>query len=163
MNKVLSCVAGAILCVSALGAQEGVLDRGMPRNAMGALTEYLNLSSEQAAELQTLQARFAEEIKGIQQQIQDKRARIKAELQSEFPNANLIGQLLIEIKQLNETKKTIKAEFNTPALAVLNPEQIRLLGPLKVALRLIRSARQAVHFNLILWNSPDQDSADSLF
>lgn len=145
MNKVFSCIAATILCASALGAQD------RPGPAIGALAEYLNLSAPQAEELQTLQNRFVEEIKAIQEEIREKRMRIQAELQNEFPDANLIGQLLIEIKKLNEKKKTVKGQYNEPALAILNPEQVRLLGPLQMALRLIRVARQAVHFNLIVW------------
>ncbi|MDA0205472.1 MAG: hypothetical protein O2795_09020 [Acidobacteria bacterium] len=156
MHKVLSCIAATILCASALGAQD------CPSDSFGALAQYLNLSAEQTEELQTLQNRFVEEIKAIQEEIREKKARIKAELKSEFPDANLIGQLMIEIKALNEKKKAVKAEFNEPALAILEPEQVRLLGPLKVALRLIRVARQAVHFNLIVWGD-DGEPDDGLF
>src|SRR5690606_7212490 len=113
MNKVLSCIAATILCVSTLGAQEGRSD------SLGALAQYLNLSASQAEELQALQSRFVEEIKSIQEEIREKRARIQAELQSEFPDANLIGQLMIEIKKLNEKKMTVKGQYNEPALAIL--------------------------------------------
>lgn len=153
MNKVLSCIAATILCVSTLGAQ----DRA--GGSLGALAQYLNLSASQAEELQTLQKRFIEEIKTIQEEIREKKARIGTELQNEFPDANLIGQLMIEIKKLNEKKMTVKGQYNEPAMAILNPEQVRLLEPLKMALRLIRVARQAVHFNLIVWGDggePDE-------
>ncbi len=156
MNKVLSCIAATILCASALGAQD------RPSDSLGALAQYLNLSPSQSEELQTLQGRFVEEIKTIQEEIREKKARIKAELQNEFPDANLIGQLMIEIKKLNEEKMTVKGKYNEPALAILNPEQVRLLGPLKMALRLIRVARQAVHFNLIVWGDASEPD-DSVF
>lgn len=156
MNKVLSCIAATILCVSALGAQD------RPGDSLGALAQYLNLSPSQTEVLQTLQNRFVEEIKTIQEQIREKKARIKTELQNEFPDANLIGQLMIEIKHLNEEKLTVKGKYNEPALAILNPEQVRLLGPLKMALRLIRIARQAVHFNLIVWGD-DGETDEGLF
>lgn len=156
MNKVLSCIAATILCASALVAQDRSSD------SLGALAQYLNLSASQVEELQTLQNRFVEEIKTIQAEIREKKARIQAELQSEFPDANLIGQLVIEIKKLNEKKMTVKGEYNEPALAILNPEQVRLLGPLKMALRLIRVARQAVHFNLIIWGD-DGETDEPLF
>ena len=156
MNKVLSCIAATILCASALGAQD------RPGDAIGALAQYLSLSEAQAEELRTLQSRFVEEIKTIQEEIREKRARIEAELRSEFPDANLIGQLMIEIKQLNEKKMTVKARYNEPALAILNPAQVRLLGPLKMALRLIRVARQAVHFNLIVWGD-EGEPEEALF
>jgi Skp family chaperone for outer membrane proteins len=156
MNKVLSCIAATILCASALGAQDG------PGGSLGALAQYLNLSAAQAEELQTLQNRFVEEIKGIQEEIREKKARIQAELQSEFPDANLIGQLMIEIKKLNEKKMAVKAQYNEPALAILNAEQVRLLGPLKMALRLIRVARQAVHFNLIVWGDSGESDESPL-
>lgn len=158
MNKILSCIAATILCVSTLGAQEGRSD------SLGALAQYLNLSASQAEELQGLQSRFLEEIKLIQEEIREKRARIQSELQSEFPDANLIGQLMIEIKKLNEKKMTVKGQYNEPALAILNPEQVRLLGPLKLALRLVRVARQAVRFNLIVWGDGGEEGAeDSVF
>lgn len=156
MNKVLSCIAATILCASALGAQD------RPSDSLGALAQYLNLSPSQSEELQTLQNRFVEEIKGIQEEIREKRARIKSELQSEFPDANLIGQLMIDIKKLQEEKLTVKGEYNEPALALLSPEQVRLLGPLKMALRLIRVARHAVHFNLIVW-ADDVEPDESVF
>jgi DNA repair exonuclease SbcCD ATPase subunit len=156
MNKVLSCIAATILCASALGAQDRSGD------SLGALAQYLNLSPSQTEELQTLQNRYIEEIQAIQEEIREKKARIKAELQSEFPDANLIGQLMIDIKKLNEEKMTVKAKYNEPALAILRPEQVRLLGPLKTALRLIRVARQAVHFNLIVWGD-DGQTDESVF
>ena len=132
---------------------------------MGALAQYLSLSPAQSEELHILQDRYIEEIKAIQEEIREKKSRIQAELQSEFPDANLIGQLVIEIKKLNDEKMAVKAKFNEPALAILDAEQVRLLGPLKVALRLIRVARQAVHFNLIVWgDDAETDGTDeSLF
>jgi Spy/CpxP family protein refolding chaperone len=156
MNKVLSCIAATILCVSTLGAQDG------PGDTIGALAHYLNLSEAQAQELQTLQDRYVEEIKAIQEQIREKKARIQAELQNEFPDANLIGQLVIEINELNKEKMTVKAKYNGPALAILQPEQVRLLEPLKMALRLIRVARQAVHFNLVVWGDDGETDGSVL-
>ena len=69
---------------------------------------------------------------------------------------------MIDIKKLNEEKLTVKGKYNEPALALLSPEQVRLLVPLKMALRLIRVARQAVHFNLIVWGD-DGEPDDSVF
>ena len=159
MNKALSCIAAIILCVSTLGAQDGPSDRG---NNIGALANYLELNEEQTAGLLALQARFIEEVKGIQEEIRAKKARIKSELNSEFPDANLIGQLMIEIKALNDQKLTIRAELNEPALALLNDDQLRALGPLKRAIRLARPAGQAVHFHLIVkGDGPDSD--DEIF
>jgi hypothetical protein len=129
---------------------------------LGALAQYLNLSPSQTEELQTLQNRFVEEIQAIQEEIREKKARIQAELQNEFPNANVIGQLMIEIKKLNDEKMTVKGKYNEPALAILTSGQVRALGPLKMALRSMRVARQAVHFNLIVWGD-DGETEDSVF
>ncbi len=160
MNKALSCIAAIILCISTLAAQDVAADGDGPRNNIGALTNFLELTEVQTGELLALQVTFIEGVKVIQQKIKEKKQGVQSELHSEFPDANLIGQLMIEIQDLNQQKKALKAEFNEPALAILTEEQVRRLGPLKRALRLARPAGQAVHFHLIIGGDrPDSDEA----
>lgn len=160
MNKALSCIAAVILCVSTLAAQDVAPDRDGPRNNIGALANFLHLTEVQKGELLALQATFIEGVKVIQQEIKEKKQGVQSELHSEFPDANLIGQLMIEIQGLNQQKMALKVELNEPALAILTEEQVRRLGPLRRALRLKRPAGQAVHFHLIVpGDRPDSDEA----
>ena len=160
MKKALSCIAAFILCISTLAAQDVAPERDGPRNNIGALANFLDLTEVQTGELLALQATFIEGVKVIQQEIKEKKQRVQSALHSEFPDANLIGQLMIEIQDLNQQKKALKAEFNEPALAILTEEQVRRLGPLRRALRLKRPAGQAVHFHLIVpGDRPDSDDA----
>ncbi len=160
MNKALNCIAAFILCISTLAAQDIAADGDGPRNNIGALANFLELTEVQTGELLALQETFIEGVKVIQQEIKEKKQGVQSELHSEFPDANLIGQLMIEIQELNQQKKALKAEFNEPALTILTEEQVRRLGPLRRALRLERPAGQAVQFHLIvLGDRPDSDEA----
>ena len=150
MRALLSVATLALVSLAPLAAQDDVRpDREPPGRGIGALAEYLSLTDQQVEELIDIQNRLKAELKAIQQEINAKKHTIKEELDSDVPDANLIGQLMIEIKALNDKKKAVREEFQEPALAVLDDEQQRLLGPLEEALRLARPAAQALRFNLI--------------
>jgi hypothetical protein len=54
MNKALSCVAAIILCTSTLGAQDSAPDHDGPRNNIGALAHFLELTEVQTRALLAL-------------------------------------------------------------------------------------------------------------
>src|SRR5208283_2880896 len=71
-------------------------------------------------------------------------------LQATSPNALSIGQTMIEIQNLqNQIAKTGTSQYQTQALAVLNQNQMALLGNLNTALQLQSTAYQAVSVFLL--------------
>lgn len=148
MRSLMTLACAAILCTASTLAQtDDGRDRG--RDGRIALEVYLDLTEEQSEELATIRSALGEDLRALQRQIGEKRRQIKDELNSDVPDANLIGQLTIEIKGLNEDQRAAREESRPLSLAVLDDRQVELLRPLEVAIRLERPARQAVRVNLI--------------
>lgn len=139
----------ALLCVVALGAanEAGVSD---PTE----LKEILALSDQQVQDLQDLKTSLGEAVQADREQIRTLQMQLREELNAETPNAAIVGQLHVEITELNNKIADTRVDFGEDARAILTGEQLLALASLGQALALAAPARQAVGLNLI-----DTDSA----
>lgn len=118
--------------------------------APAALKEALGLTDQQMQQLLDLRKQAADDNRSVAEQIRARRQELASLMQSANPDPARAGQLLIEIKKLEEQRRARLEEFRTKALAVLNAEQKQKLTELEKALSLGPAARQAVRLGLIL-------------
>jgi Spy/CpxP family protein refolding chaperone len=133
-----------------------VLAQGPPEGPRGphglrgqALQEHLQLTEEQQAGLKANRQTLREATKPLMQQMREKRNLLREEMHSETPNAGIIGQLNVEIKELAEQMKAARESSRADAVALLDSNQQAALGELQRALELQGIARQAAGANLL--------------
>ena len=126
-------------------------DRGDRENGaqFEAVQEALQLSPEQIQQLQDINAAFREAAQSDREQIRTLQTQLRDEFQSDNPNAAVIGQIQLDIRNLQSQIADKKSEFSQQAQAVLTPEQAAALWVLEQALAALPAARQAVVLNLI--------------
>lgn len=126
-------------------------DRGGRENGarFEAVRETLQLSPEQIQQLQDINAAFREAAQSDREQIRTLQTQLRDEFQSDNPNATVIGQLQLDIRNLQGQISDTRSEFSQQAQAVLTPEQAAALSVLEQALAALPAARQAVALNLI--------------
>lgn len=127
----------------------GPAAQGQPP-APAALKEALGLSDQQMQQLLDLRKQAAEDNRSVAEQIRAKRQELASLMQTANPDPAKAGQLLVEIKKLEEQRRARLEEFRTKALAVLTAEQKQKLAELEKALKLGPAARQAVGLGLIV-------------
>ena len=136
--------AFALLCVLALGAASGV---GVSEPT--ELKEILSLTDGQVQQLRDINTAIVEAAQPDKEQIRTLQSQLRAELASDVPNAAVIGQLELDIRNLMNQIAATRADYVDEARAVLTPEQEAALTSLEQALALAVPARQAVALNLI--------------
>lgn len=118
--------------------------------APAALKEALGLTDQQVQQLLDLRRQAAEDNRSVAEQIRAKRRELASLMQTANPDAAKAGQLLVDIKRLEDQRRTRLEEFRTKALALLTAEQKQKLADLEKALSLGPAARQAVGLGLIV-------------
>ncbi len=136
--------AFALLCVLALGAASGV---GVSEPA--ELKEILGLTDEQVQQLRDINTALAEAVQPDKEQIRTLQSQLRAELASDAPNAAVIGQLELDLRNLMDQIAATRSDYVDEARAVLTPGQVAVLASLEQALALAVPARQAMTLNLI--------------
>jgi len=133
----------------AWGAGPGWAAAGQNPPAPAALKEALGLSDQQMQQLRDLRKQTAEDNRAVVEQIRSKRQELAALMQSANPDPAKVGQLMVDIRKLEDQRKARVEEFRTKALALLTAEQKQKLADLEKALTLAPAARQAVGLGLI--------------
>lgn len=113
------------------------------------IRQFLSLTDPQLERLQAIQRERQEAESRAWRQVAEKRQELERLLQSGSRDANRIGQLTIEIHQLERQQPQNAGPYRTQALAVLNEVQRRRLTELEAALRLQQPGWQAVSLNLL--------------
>ncbi len=101
-------------------------------------------------QLLDLRKQAAEDNRTVAQQIRAKRQELASLMQAANPDAAKAGQLLVDIKKLEDQRRAKLEEFRTKALALLTAEQKQKLAELEKALSLGPAARQAAGLGLIV-------------
>lgn len=133
----------------AWGAGPGWAAAAQNPPARAALKEALGLSDQQMQQLLDLRKETAGDNRAVVEQIRSKRQELAALMQSANPDPAKAGQLLVDIKKLEDQRKARVEEFRTRALALLTAEQKQKLADLEKALTLTPAARQAAGLGLI--------------
>jgi Spy/CpxP family protein refolding chaperone len=134
---------------AAWGAGPGWAAAAQNPPAPAALKEALGLSDQQMQQLLDLRKQTAEANRTVVEQIRSKRLELAALMQSANPDPAKAGQLMVDIKKLEDQRKARVEEFRTRALALLTAEQKQKLADLEKALTLAPAARQAAGLGLI--------------
>jgi hypothetical protein len=116
------------------------------------LKQYLGLTDPQLVSLQAIQNTRNQSQQAIYKQINDKNQQIYQLLDSGTGSATQIGQLMLDIRNLQKQLTTIDGPLRTQAQAVLTADQKTRLTKLVDAMQLQTPAWQAV--NLLLIESP---------
>lgn len=117
--------------------------------ALTALKEALGLTDQQVQQLLELRKQTADDNRSVAEQIRTKRQELANLMQTANPDPARAGQLLVDIKKLEEQRRARLEEFRSKALALLTADQKQKLADLEKALRLGPAARQAVGLGLI--------------
>ena len=119
-------------------------------NQFEAVQEALQLTPEQIQQLQDINAAFREAAQPDREQIRALQTQLRDEFQSDNPNAAVIGQIQLDIRNIHSQVSETKSEFSQQAQAVLTPQQAAALSVLELALAAVPAARQALALNLIV-------------
>lgn len=113
------------------------------------LTKYLGLSAAQVLSLSSIADARMQASQAIYKQIADKQIALNALLASGSNDALTIGQLSIDIRNLQKQAQPTAEPWRTQALAVLTAEQKNKLPALTAAIELQNAAWQAVNLDLL--------------
>ena len=141
-----------------LSAQPGPGRRG-PRPSDGRpdargprisqLAEFLSLDQSQLDALGQIQQSFRRAVRDNMQAIAEKRRQASESLASDSPDATLIGQLLVQAKQMEESVRSREDEFIQQTQAVLNDSQRTKLSSLARMIPFQSEIREAQGLGLL--------------
>jgi len=120
-----------------------------PQASYAQLQAYLNLSDAQVQSLITIQNNRNAAHQAIYKQISDKQTQLSTLLRNGTTDALTVGQLEIDINNLQRQLSSPSTSYQTQALAVLTADQKNKLPGLVSALQLQTTAWQAVTLELI--------------
>lgn len=109
----------------------------------------LNLSDEQVTALKANNQALREALKAVMDQAHEKQQAMEAELENANPNPTVVGQLMIDAKNIRAQSNDIRAEYRTKALALLNAEQQSALTALEDSGERSPALREAGMLNLL--------------
>jgi hypothetical protein len=113
------------------------------------LKQYLGLSEAQGQQLETVLKNRNEAQQNIWKQTADKNTQLYQLLESGTASAAQLGQLLLDIRNLEKQLPTLDGPFRAQALNVLNADQKTKLAKLDEALKLQNTASQAAMLLLL--------------
>jgi Spy/CpxP family protein refolding chaperone len=113
------------------------------------LVTFLNLTSAQLQSLEQIQQQKNQAVQSIYQQVSQKQTQLNTLLNSGTADPLQVGQLMIDIRTLQQQAQQASKPYRQPALAVLTPDQTNKLAALVQALQLQPAASQAISLNLI--------------
>jgi hypothetical protein len=115
---------------------------------------YLNLSDAQSQSLDAIVRNRNQAQQGIWTQTAEKNRQLQQLLESGTGSATQIGQLLIDIRNLEKQIPTLDGPYRAQALNVLTADQKTKLAKLDEALKLQATASQAAMLLLLEYPSP---------
>jgi Spy/CpxP family protein refolding chaperone len=142
-------LVAVILLAGVAAAQDPVRPGGPFVPPYSDLRQYLSLTDVQVRSLEQVQTNRREAESAIYRQTADKQRTLSGLLQAGSTDALQIGQLMVEINNLQRRMPLAAEPYRSAALAVLTEAQKAKLPALAEALRLNATAYQAVSFNLI--------------
>jgi len=122
---------------------------GMAAHSTTAVQNYLNLTSAQISTLQQLRQSEMAALKPIFEQIRPLRESLRTQEEGSSADAATVGQLVLNIKTLQQQAAPIRASFQQQALAVLTAAQKTQLAALQNAASLIPAIHEAMGLNLL--------------
>lgn len=120
-----------------------------PNTYYAELKQYLALSEAQGQSLETILKNRNEAQQNIWKQTADKNTQLYQLLESGTASAAQVGQLLIDIRNLEKQIPTLDGPYRTQALNVLTTDQKTKLAKLDEALKLQNTASQAAMLLLL--------------
>lgn len=120
-----------------------------PVPAYKELQQYLTLTDQQVTSLSSIQTQKEQALQAIFKQAGDKQTEMYQLLQSGSTDYVRIGQLMVEINNLQKQYPGPTEPYRSQALAVLTPAQKTKLQALADALNLGTPAGEAVQLNLL--------------
>ena len=131
----------AIVLAAALSAQfgpgrrgprpDGDGPKGPPPARIGQLAEFLALEDAQLESIARIQQDYRAAVRDNMQSIAEKRRQASESLASDAPDATLIGQLLVQAKQMEDAVRSREDEFIAQTQAVLTDGQKTRLSSLE--------------------------------
>jgi Spy/CpxP family protein refolding chaperone len=121
----------------------------VPTPAYSQLKAYLNLSDTQLQSLEDIYKSRLTVQQAIYQQISAKQKQLNQLLAGGTTDAATVGQLMIDIHNLQQQAATPSSTYRDQELKVLSADQAAKLTALVTALQLQQAAYQAVTLNLI--------------
>ena len=142
--------AGILLITSAVvEAQVAPVMAPVLTPAYSQLKAYLNLSDTQLQSLEDIYKSRLTAQQAIYQQISAKQTQLNQLLAGGTTDAATVGQLIIDIHNLQLQAATPSSMYRDQALKVLSADQAAKLTALVTALQLQQAAYQAITLNLI--------------
>ena len=142
--------AGILLITSTVvEAQVASVLPPVPTPAYSQLNAYLNLSDTQLQSLEDIYKSRLTAQQAIYQQISAKQKQLNQLLAGGTTDAATVGQLMIDIHNLQQQAATPSSTYRDQALKVLSVDQAAKLTALVTALQLQQAAYQAITLNLI--------------
>jgi Spy/CpxP family protein refolding chaperone len=111
--------------------------------------QYLGLSDAQTQSLETIVRNKNQAQQNVWQQISEKNRALYQLLEAGTGSASQIGQLMLDIRNLEKQMPTLEAPYRTQALNVLTADQKSKLAKLDEALKLQSTASQAASLLLL--------------
>jgi Spy/CpxP family protein refolding chaperone len=151
--RYITVLAGVLTLTATLSAQVSSptlpIPDPTPTFSFTNLQKYLNLTDAQEASLVAIATQQAQAVYQVGDQIAQKNQALYALLASTNPNPAQVGQLMIDIQNLEKQLAPSAEPYHSQALAVLNSTQISQLTDLSTALQLAPTAYEAINANLI--------------
>jgi Spy/CpxP family protein refolding chaperone len=111
--------------------------------------QYLGLSDAQTQSLETIVRNKNQAQQSLWQQISEKNRQLYQLLEAGTGSASQIGQLMLDIRNLEKQMPTLEAPYRAQALNVLTADQKAKLAKLDEALKLQNTASQAASLLLL--------------
>lgn len=124
-------------------------ERGERGPRLEQLSEYLSLTDEQRTAIGEVLTSRRTAARENMQAVAAKHREAMEELRSESPNAGLVGQLLVEAKEMRGAAKGTEDETIAQIRAVLNPTQQEQLSRLTSMVEYQREIREAQALGLL--------------
>jgi Spy/CpxP family protein refolding chaperone len=121
----------------------------LPAPSYNDAKQYLGLSDAQTQSLDAILRNRNQAQQSLWQQISEKNRSLYQLLEAGTGSAGQIGQLMIDIKNLEKQMPTLDAPYRTQALNVLTADQKTRLAKLDEALKLQNTASQAAMLLLL--------------
>jgi hypothetical protein len=121
----------------------------LPVPSYNEVKQYLGLSEAQTQSLESILRNRNQAQQSLWQQIAEKNRTLYQLLETSGASAAQVGQLMIDIKNLERQMPTLEAPYRAQALNVLTADQKTKLARLDEALKLQQTASQAAMLLLL--------------
>jgi Spy/CpxP family protein refolding chaperone len=126
----------------------------LPAPAYTELKQYLGLTDAQVQSLETILRNRSQAQQAVFTQISEKSRQMYQLLENGSGSATQIGQLMLDIRNLEKQLSTVDAPYRTQAVNVLTADQKTKLAKLDEALKLQGTASQAAMLLLLEYPYP---------